>query len=139
MIVIYGLPPLPPTSDFVFLCFCNHVLMSAGIRICDLVFCVCGFVCLCLHVCVGFAFLCVVGLRDCTSVCLCVRCCGSCCGVWLVAFGFWLVSCGLWPWLVAVACSCGRGWARGLWLVACGMWLVACGLWLRLVAVAYGL
>ena len=45
IINIYGLPPLPPTSDFVFV---NHVLMCVGFVIlwfCD--FSLCVFLCLC--------------------------------------------------------------------------------------------
>ena len=63
------LPPLPPTSDLVFFCFCNHVLMSAGFWICDFVFCVCGFVCVCVFDVCMFVCVCVCVLFFCV-------CCG---------------------------------------------------------------
>jgi hypothetical protein len=48
-----------------------------------------------MFVCV-FAFVCVVGLRDCTFVCLCV--CVFVAVALAVACGLWLVvvACGLW-------------------------------------------
>ena len=61
---IYGLPPLPPTSGFVSMCYCVCVfgfmrLWVCGVVsswVCGLVFC--GFVCVC--VCV-FTCLCLFG------------------------------------------------------------------------------
>ena len=54
---IYGLPPLPPTSDFVFMCYCVCVFGVIGLWDCGIVsLWVCGFVlggvvCRCLCVC----------------------------------------------------------------------------------------
>ena len=64
---IYGLPPLPPTSDFAFMCYCVCVCVSGVMRlwdcgvvslwVCGLVFS--GFVCLCVHMFVFVWVLCV--------------------------------------------------------------------------------
>ena len=54
---IYGLPPLPPTSDFVFMCYCVCVFGVIGLWDCGIVsLWVCGLVlggvvCRCLCVC----------------------------------------------------------------------------------------
>ena len=62
---IYGLPPLPPTSGFVSMCYCVCVfgfmrLWVCGVVslwVCGLVFC--GFVCVCVHMFVFVWVLCV--------------------------------------------------------------------------------
>ena len=54
---IHGLPPLPPTSGFVFMCYCVclfgfmrlWVCGVVSLWVCGLVFC--GFVCVCVFTC----------------------------------------------------------------------------------------
>ena len=66
---IYGLPPLPPTSGFVSMCYCVCVfgfmrLWVCGVVslwVCGLVFC--GFVCVCVFTCLCL-FGCCVFLCD---------------------------------------------------------------------------
>ena len=59
---IYGLPPLPPTSGFVSMCYCVCVFEFMQFWVCGVVslwvcfvgLCVCVFTCLCLFGCCVF-------------------------------------------------------------------------------------
>ena len=73
---IYGLQPLPPTSDFIFICYCVYVFGVMRLWGCGVLSVkVCGFVglwvfvglfvCVCVRICV-FVFVCVPCVfRDC--------------------------------------------------------------------------
>ena len=107
-----GLPPLPPTSDVVFICYCVCVFGVAGLWVNGVVCLGVGSVCefvdvfVCLCVCDVFVCLCgCVSVALCVSVCLCayVFACLWVCGfVGLSWFACFVVICLF----VCFACVC---------------------------------